>query len=60
MVQKQRAKDKKERYVIDVGPIFRKALDVQRKSISDVTRGVDNGSDYKAAELIGKKFLELE
>jgi len=60
MVQKQRSKNKKETYVIEIGPIFREALNQQRKSIAAQTRGIDDGSDYKAAELIGKKFLDLE
>ena len=45
-------------YKINVGPIFKKVLDKQRKNIMDVTMGVCDSSEWEASEMIGKKIIE--
>jgi len=55
MSQKQRGK--REEYMVQIGPILKKALDLQLESIKEVTHGVCKSSYYEAGEILGKKFL---
>lgn len=54
MTQKQR--HKREEYIIQIGPLLKKVLDEQMKSINEVTYGVCASSYYEAGEIIAKKM----
>lgn len=59
MVQKQREKNKKETYTIQVGPLLMKALEEQKKGIAKVTYDSCKPSFYEAGEIVAKKFLGI-
>ena len=52
--------NKREEFVIKIGPLLRKVVNSQKESIKKATYGVDNSSDYVAGEIIAKKVLEHE
>lgn len=52
--------EKREEYVVKIGPLLRKALDNQKGIIKEVTYDCVNSSDYEAGEIIGKKYLGLK
>ena len=49
---------KREQWDIKIGPLMKKALIKQRERIKEATYGIENSSDYKAAEIIAKKILD--
>lgn len=49
--------DKRENFVVKVGPLFRKVLDKQRDNIRKETYEVCDSSDWEAGEILAKKLI---
>jgi hypothetical protein len=58
MAQKQKP-NKREQYIVQIGPLLKKCLDDQLKSIKDVTYGSVKSSYYEAGEILAKKVLGM-
>ncbi len=43
---------------VNVGPLFKEVLELQRKNIENETYGVCDSSDWEASEIIAKKITE--
>lgn len=50
---------KREEYVVRIGPLLRKAIDLQAERVTKITYDVCNTSDYEAGEIIAKKVLKM-
>ena len=50
--------DKREEFVIRVGPLLKGVLDKQTEIIKDTTWECVNASDYESGEIIAKKIIE--
>ena len=55
MVQKQ-IPNKREEYVVKIGPLLYKILLQQLESIKEVTYGVCKSSLYESGEIVAKKY----
>jgi hypothetical protein len=58
MTQKQK-NDKREEFVVHIGPLMMKVLEQQKESIKEVTYDCTKPSYYEAAEVVAKKILGL-
>lgn len=59
MAQKQRPQYKREVCVVQIGPLLKKVLEDQMRSVKDVTYDVCKTSYYEAGEIVAKKYLGL-
>lgn len=50
--------NKREEYVVKIGPLLKKALESQREKIKKALYNVDDSSDYTAGEIIAKKGFD--
>jgi hypothetical protein len=57
-MQKQK-QGKREKYMIQIGPLLLKALDEQISKIKDLTYDSVKPSYYEAGEVLAKKILGL-
>ena len=55
MTQKKRS-NKREEFIIRIGPELMAIIKAQMESIKDVTYGVVRDSPWEAGEIIAKKF----
>ena len=49
-------KEKREEFVIRIGPLLKEIIDKQKAKIMDVTYDCVPSSDYEAGEIIAKKI----
>jgi len=49
---------KREEFVIQIGPILKQVLELQKEKIKEVSWGCVNASYYEAGEVIAKKIME--
>lgn len=50
--------NKRQEYIIKVGPLLRKIIDSQREKIRKALHDIDDSSDYTAGEIIAKKYID--
>lgn len=48
-------KNKREEYVIKIGPLLKAVVDEQRRMIKEATYNICKSSDWEAGEIIAKK-----
>ena len=48
----------KKEYTVRIGPLLRKALDMQKSQLREATYDVVECSDYEAGEILAKKLLK--
>lgn len=58
MVDKKEEKEKRENFVVKIGPKLRLILNKQREQIKEATYNCVSPSDWEAGEIIAKKFLK--
>lgn len=51
-------KEKREEYVVRIGPLLKQIIDSQKKNIKEVSYDCVESSDYTAGEIIAKKIIQ--
>ena len=57
-MMEEEIKKRREVFKPNVGPLFRKVLDLQKKNILKETYDVCDSSDWEASEIIAKKVMD--